>query len=172
EKFCDSFKIFYPDGRFMPHGECPMARMMSGETLSQHELEILVERPDGLRKNVLAHPLALKNESGEIVGAINCLYDITERKQAEQASAEFAQQQEALYKLTDQLQRTNSLEDVFNAALNAILSALQCDRASILLFDDTDVMRFVAWRGLSESYRKATDGHSPWKPDEKNAEPI
>ena len=33
-------------------------------------------------------------------------------------------------------------------------------------------MRFVAWRGLSDEYRKATEGHSPWKPDEKNAEPI
>ncbi len=33
-------------------------------------------------------------------------------------------------------------------------------------------MRFVAWRGLSDFYRKATDGHSPWTPDIKNPEPI
>ena len=33
-------------------------------------------------------------------------------------------------------------------------------------------MHFVAWRGLADEYRKATDGHSPWKPDEKNAVPI
>jgi PAS domain S-box-containing protein len=98
--------------------------------------------------------------------------DITERKRAEQALKEFARQQEALYQLTDQLQHTNSLEDVFNAALDAIVSALQCDRASILLFDDQDVMQFVAWRGLSDRYRKATDGHSPWKPDEKDPEPV
>ena len=93
-------------------------------------------------------------------------------QQARHVATEFAQQQEALYKLTDQLQRTNSLDDVFNASLDAILSALQCDRASILLFDNSDVMHFVAWRGLSDNYRKFTDGHSPWKPDEKNAEPI
>jgi PAS domain S-box-containing protein len=84
EKYCGSFKIFYPDGRFMPHGECPMARILGGETLPPHELEILVERPDGGRRNVIAHPLPLKNERGEIMGAINCLYDITERKQAEE----------------------------------------------------------------------------------------
>src|SRR6185503_7413649 len=93
-------------------------------------------------------------------------------QQARQVATEVAQQQEALYILTDQLQRTNSLEDVFNASLDAILGALQCDRASILLFDDSDVMRFVAWRGLSDGYRKVTDGHSPWQPDEKNPEPI
>ena len=98
--------------------------------------------------------------------------DVTERKRAERALKEFGRQQEALYQLTDQLNRTNSTENVFNAALDAILSALQCDRASILLFDEKDVMRFVAWRGLSDGYRRATDGHSPWKSDEKNPEPV
>jgi PAS domain S-box-containing protein len=85
EKFCGSFKIYYPDGRFMPHEKCPMARMLHGETLEPQELEILIERQDGIRRNVIAHPLPIKNERGEIVEAINCLYDITERKQAEEA---------------------------------------------------------------------------------------
>jgi PAS domain S-box-containing protein len=98
--------------------------------------------------------------------------DLIERTQAQQASTEFARQQEALYKLADRLHRTSSLEDVFNAALDAILSALQCDRASILICDNAGVMRFAAWRGLSDSYRQAAEGHSPWKPDEKNPEPI
>jgi PAS domain S-box-containing protein len=33
-------------------------------------------------------------------------------------------------------------------------------------------MRFVAWRGLSDAYRHAVDGHSPWKAGERNPEPI
>jgi len=45
-------------------------------------------------------------------------------------------------------------------------------RASILLFDKEKVMRFVAWRGLSEKYRKAVEGHSPWKSDAKNPKPV
>ena len=61
-----------------------MARVLDGETFEPHELEVLVERPDGVRKSVRTHPLALKNERGEIIGAINCFYDITERKQAEE----------------------------------------------------------------------------------------
>jgi PAS domain S-box-containing protein len=65
-----------------------MARILKGETLESHELEILVERPDGMRRNVLAHPFPLKNEHSEIIGAINCLYDITERKQLEEALRE------------------------------------------------------------------------------------
>ena len=85
ERYCGSFKMYYPDGRHMPHVECPMARVLRGETLQPHELELLVERPDGLRRNVIANPRPLKNEQGEIVAAINCFYDITGLKQSEKA---------------------------------------------------------------------------------------
>jgi GAF domain-containing protein len=57
----------------------------------------------------------------------------------------------ALFVLTDRLYRAGSLRDVFDAALDAIVGSLGCERASILLFDDFGVMRFVAWRGLSHS---------------------
>ncbi len=78
----------------------------------------------------------------------------------------------ALYVLTDRLFRARSLQDVFDAALDAIVGSLGCQQASVLLFDDAGVMRFVAWRGLSETYRKTLEGHSPWKPGERNAQPI
>src|ERR1700694_1596858 len=84
EKFCGSYKIYYPDGRFMPHEKCPMARALLGEELKAKDLEIIVERMDGERRTVVVAPQALTNGQGEIIGAINCLYDITERKRAEQ----------------------------------------------------------------------------------------
>jgi PAS domain S-box-containing protein len=56
--------------------------------------------------------------------------------------------------------------------LDAILAALACERASILMFDDSDVMRFVGWRGLSDEYRHAVEGHSPWRRDEENPRPV
>src|SRR4029453_6540220 len=46
-RFCGSSKIYYPDGRLMPHEECPMARALRGEKLKAEDLEIIVERPDG-----------------------------------------------------------------------------------------------------------------------------
>ena len=78
----------------------------------------------------------------------------------------------ALYRLTDKLYRAESLSDTYEAALDAIFSAFSCDRASVLLFDESGVMRFVAWRGLSDQYRKAVEGHSPWKPGDRDPEPI
>ena len=85
EKFCGSFKLFHADGTPMPHDECPMARVLHGEELDPSECEIIVENADGSRKNVSVSPRVLKNERGEIVGAINCLYDITDQKRGEAA---------------------------------------------------------------------------------------
>jgi PAS domain S-box-containing protein len=82
-RFCGSYKIYYPDGRPMPHEECPMARVLRGEKLKPEELEIVVERPNGQRRHVIASPQITRDERGKILGAINCLYDFTERKQAE-----------------------------------------------------------------------------------------
>ena len=56
--------------------------------------------------------------------------------------------------------------------LNAISRALQCERSAILTFDHSGVMRFIAWRGLSEDYRRAVEGHSPWARDAKEVQPI
>jgi PAS domain S-box-containing protein len=82
-KFCGSYKIFHPDGRPMPHEKCPMARVLRGEKLTPKDLEIVVERPDGERRNVVPSPHVLRDGRGKITGAINCLYDITERKRVE-----------------------------------------------------------------------------------------
>ena len=90
----------------------------------------------------------------------------------EEALPERAEELAALLRLTDRLYRASRLDETFDAALDAITSALDCDRASILLFDDAGVMRFVASRGLSNSYRAAVDGHSPWKPGQRDPEPI
>lgn len=78
----------------------------------------------------------------------------------------------ALYRFTDRLFRARSIADVHDAALNAIIEALACDRASILAFDEAGAMRFVAWRGLSDAYRQAVDGHSPWTRGQTDAEPL
>jgi PAS domain S-box-containing protein len=78
----------------------------------------------------------------------------------------------SLYRLTDALYRARSSSDVYDAALDAILDTLGCGRASILLFDEAGVMRFVAWRGLSNEYVKAVEGHSPWKLGQRDPQPI
>ena len=84
QRFCGSFKMFRPDGSFMPHELCPMAEVVAGTVSDVRDGEVHIERPDGTRVTVVVNIRPLKNQRGEITGAINCFYDITARKQAEE----------------------------------------------------------------------------------------
>ena len=84
QRFCGSFKMFRPDGSFMPHEQCPMAEVVAGTVPEVRDGEVDIERPDGTRVTVVVNIRPLKNQSGEIAGAINCFYDITERKHIEE----------------------------------------------------------------------------------------
>jgi chemotaxis methyl-accepting protein methylase/signal transduction histidine kinase len=85
EKFCGSFRLHTPTGAFMPHGQCPMAKVLSGKIASARDVEVIIERPDGTRITVVVNIVPLKNDDGSIAGAINCFYNITARKHAEDA---------------------------------------------------------------------------------------
>jgi signal transduction histidine kinase len=98
--------------------------------------------------------------------------EIEYRERTEAILARRAHEQSAHYKFVDRLHRAVSLPEVFAAALDGFLNALRCDRVAIRLFDDTGVMRFAAWRGLSEEYRTAVEGHSLWNSDDTDAQPI
>jgi PAS domain S-box-containing protein len=166
-EFCGSWKLYRPDGTPLPHDECPMALALK-ERRPIRGMEAVAERPDGSRVPFLPYPTPLFDEAGALTGAINMLVDIAERKRAEHSDRRRREEQEALFQLTDKLFRAASLEEIYEAALDAICKGLECERASILLFDAAGVMRFVAWRGLSEDYRRAVDGHSPWSADARD----
>ncbi|HEX9983910.1 MAG TPA: ATP-binding protein [Thermoanaerobaculia bacterium] len=78
----------------------------------------------------------------------------------------------SLARLTDRLSRAASVEEVYAASLECLQESLGVERASILLFDANEVMSFVAWRGISDGYRRAVNGHTPWRPETENPEPV
>jgi PAS domain S-box-containing protein len=136
------------------------------------QTDFRLHRHDGEWRWMLDTGLPRFTPDGSFAGYIGSCIDITERKRAEESLARRAEEQAALYQITDRLHRAESLSDVYDSALDAILRALPCQRASILLFDESSVMKFVAWRGLSDDLRWATDGHSPWAPDARDPQPI
>ncbi len=75
-------------------------------------------------------------------------------------------------RLTRAISAAHAVEEIYDAALDALTDGLAVSRAAILLFDPDGVMRFKASRGLSEAYRRAVEGHTPWTPDSAEAEPI
>ena len=83
ERFCGSFRLYRPDGTFMPHEQCPMGDVLSGRVPGTHDAEVVIERPDASRVIVIVNIAPLTNDRGEITGAINCFYDVTARKALE-----------------------------------------------------------------------------------------
>ena len=109
---------------------------------------------------------------GTIIGACKIARDVTERKRAEEALAKRATSRRPCMNSRTGCFAPGRWSTSMRLRSNSIVRALGCERASILLFDHSGVMKFVAWRGLSDRYRQAVEGHSPWTRETKNPEPI
>ena len=171
DRWCVTHRLYRTDGSFLPHDQCPMAVALR-EKRPVRNVEIVAERPDGTRVPAMPFPTPVFDKAGTMVGAVNMLVDITELNRAKASADRRADEQRALYEFTDRLYRAGTLEEIYAASLDAISDGLGCDRASVLLFDQQGVMRFVAWQGLSDAYRDAVDGHSPWTLGARDPSPI
>ena len=102
DHWCVTWKLHHPDGTPMPHDQCPMAialkerRVVSG-------VEAVAERPDGTRVWFEPHATPLFDDSGNLIGGINMLIDLTERRRAEAA---LRQSNQALQRERDSAQAT------------------------------------------------------------------
>ncbi len=79
---------------------------------------------------------------------------------------------ELLYGLARVVIVAHKREDVYEAALDALERGLGARRAAILTYGHDPVMRFRAWRGISDGYRFAVEGHSPWTRDAVDPQPV
>ena len=91
ERFCGSLNLYLPDGLLVSLDATPMARVLLGEIPFARDVEAVIERPDGSRITVISNVVPLTNAQGEMTGAINCFYDITERSEMERKLQEQAQ---------------------------------------------------------------------------------
>lgn len=88
DRWCGSWRLYTPDGEPMPHDGCPMAlTLKSGKQVLG---EAVAERPDGTRVRFQAFPSPIRDQAGQLTGAVNLLADITERHQNEAALSRIA----------------------------------------------------------------------------------
>jgi PAS domain S-box-containing protein len=144
--------------------ELPVAKPDPSEKAERMEAALLSPNgtdpiPCALRVN------AISDARGVVVGLRWSIRDITERKR-------FEERQAKLLELVETVNRAEALPEIYEAAVMAICKCLATNRASILLYDEDNVMRFKYARGLSQEYRQAVEGHSPWKPDDPNPQVV
>ena len=113
DRFCGSFKLFSPDGSAIAHDQCWMALALK-KNKEYNRREIVIERPDGQRLSALAHANPIHDESGKLLGAVNVLVDISDRKRAE----------EALFEIRE-AERRRIARDLHDVVLQDLAGALQ-----------------------------------------------
>jgi signal transduction histidine kinase len=95
------------------------------------DLEVVIERPDGSCITVLVNIAPLRNGDGELIGALNCFQDITERNQAakelEDANHQLRFLSRRLFHLQEEERRhlARELHDEIGQALTAAKINLQ-----------------------------------------------
>jgi PAS domain S-box-containing protein len=109
-EWCGSWKLYWPDGTELAHAECPMARAIK-ERRAVRGMEAIAERPDGTRVPFIPYPTPLFDNLGNLVGAVNMLVDITDRKRTE----EFMQHMAAVVESSDDAIVTKDLNGVIKS---------------------------------------------------------
>jgi PAS domain S-box-containing protein len=89
ERFCGSFRLFRNDRTPLSHAETPMAQVLSGAAPIRNQ-EVVIERRDGSRIILRINIDPLYDIKGRLSGGISVFEDVTDLKQAEQASQRLA----------------------------------------------------------------------------------
>jgi PAS domain S-box-containing protein len=71
-------RIYHADGRPLSLEEAPMA-VAARLGAAVGDVEIIIERPDGSRRNVLAYANCLGDPAGRTIGAVGIMVDLTNR---------------------------------------------------------------------------------------------
>ena len=111
DRWCISMNLLRPDGAPLSHDKCPMAIALQ-EDRQILGAEAIAERPDGSRVWFTAHPTPLHDASGKLIGGINMMIDVTERKRLDKV----------LLENNIELKKAKNLADKANLAKSDFLS--------------------------------------------------
>jgi PAS domain S-box-containing protein len=163
-EWCGSWKLFWPDGTPLRHDECPMAVALK-EKRAVRGMEAAAERPDGTRVPFIPYPTPLYDEAGMLVGAVNMLVDISDRKRAEEQQALLVRELHHRVKNTlatvqaimgSTARAVDNMED-FKTALFGRIQSLA--KTHLLLAEDERAIEFVdILRSELDAFDDGSDG--------------
>jgi PAS domain S-box-containing protein len=150
EHFCGAHKLYTADGIYMPHAESPMERVLrTGEPA--HDLEVVIEQPNGKRIPVLVNISPIFDEAGVQTGAVNCFQDLSSQRHSEQDREKLTDNLRQSQKMEAVGQLTGGLAHDFNNLLMGISGNLELLQHRIRKGQFTDLMRYVnAAQGAAE----------------------
>jgi PAS domain S-box-containing protein len=128
-----------------------MAEVVAGTLAEARDGEVLIERPDGSRITVIVNIRPFKNEGGDVIGAINCFYDITSRKQNEDALRQSLEDVTRMQQLSTRLIQAGDFSLLLHDILDAAIAITGAQMGNIQLLEG-EVLRIAAQRGFDRPF--------------------
>jgi PAS domain S-box-containing protein len=150
----------------LERGATALGSALSGASVDT--VLVRLRRRDGGWFSIDASGAPIRDAAGEVACVLGIGRDVSEREELRQRVTEV----DALYRIAEAISRATALDELFEEAIDTLVAATGADHAAILLYDDADVLRFRAWRGLSDAFRAAAAGHAPWPQDAEEPEPV
>ncbi|TGV80522.1 PAS domain S-box protein, partial [Mesorhizobium sp. M00.F.Ca.ET.158.01.1.1] len=85
DEWCVTWRLFTIEGEPLPHDQCPMSVALK-ENRPVRNVEAIGQRPDGSLFPFLPFPTPLRDDQGRLIGGVNMLLDLTDRKSGEEAA--------------------------------------------------------------------------------------
>jgi PAS domain S-box-containing protein len=126
-KFCGSYKLFLPDGAYLPHSETPMAAVLRTGNAARDQ-EVVIERPDGSCVTVLVNIAPIFDAGGTLIGAVNCFQDLSAHKNAEREQVDLREELHHAHKIQALGELTGGIAHDFNNLLSEITGSLDLIR--------------------------------------------
>jgi two-component system, NarL family, sensor kinase len=166
QRYCGSLRLYSSDGKLVPHEESKMAEVLR-TGVPAHDLEVVIERPDGSFITVSVNIAPLRNGKGELVGAMNCFQDITERKRVVLALDERLSFETLLTELSAAFASlpTTTVDREIDKWLQNLVEFLDLDRATFdQMGDRGTLLRSHAHTapGIDPAQLNVTNDQTPW----------
>ena len=153
EEWPEKFGLFLDDGMVpFPEQKLPIIRALRGEAVEDAE-EIVLRKNEGENKTWIAMSAEiLKDENGNIEGAIALIRDITYRKQIELSRENHVRRTEALYRLSRAIAEAgNDLNKITHLAVDFTANEIGDFSLLTLLNSNGDKLRITAFHDTSST---------------------
>ncbi len=141
DTYCGSYRIYTVDGELIPHARCPMGLTVQ-DGIPRRDHEIVIERPDGSRIVALVNPSPIRDAQGAMIGAVNCVLDITARKRAEeelrrreQTERQAALENEALANISRIISSSLDIDNVYQRFAQEVSKLIPFDGLAMNIID-------------------------------------
>jgi PAS domain S-box-containing protein len=128
------YTTHYPDGNPLPPEDMPLMHALR-EGRVVRDFEMIIRRPDGDERTLLAGAAPVLDKADRIVSGIAIFQDITERKETQRVLQLYADRLHTLYLVGQVILAGESVDEIVKAVLPFVRDLVRCKWASVLAFD-------------------------------------